>query len=95
MLPTRAEGCCNAIIEALACGLPVISSNLPFNKDVLDNSCSILVDPDNIKEISNALKTLVTDYKLRTDLSYGSLEKSKELTISNRAKSIISFIKKC
>ena len=95
VLPTRAEGCCNAIIEALACGLPVISSNLPFNKDVLDNSCSILVDPDNIKEISNALKTLVTDYKLRTDLSYGSLEKSKELTISNRAKSIISFIKKC
>ena len=73
----------------------LISSNLPFNKDVLDNSCSILVDPDNIKEISNALKTLVTDYKLRTDLSYGSLEKSKELTISNRAKSIISFIEKC
>src|SRR5699024_7768166 len=41
VLPTLNEGCCNAIIEAMACGLPIVSSNRPFNDDILDESCSI------------------------------------------------------
>ena len=35
-LPTLSEGSCNAIVEAMACGCPIISSNLPFNDDALD-----------------------------------------------------------
>jgi glycosyltransferase involved in cell wall biosynthesis len=44
VLPTQAEGCSNAIVEALACGLPVISSDMECNYDILDDSCSILID---------------------------------------------------
>ena len=55
ILPTRAEGCCNAIIEAMACGLPVISSNLPFNWDVLNNDNSIMISPNNIDEIAASI----------------------------------------
>lgn len=29
LLPTLAEGSCNAILEALACGLPIVSSDIP------------------------------------------------------------------
>lgn len=35
VLPTLKEGCSNAIVEALACGLPVVSSNRSFNDDAL------------------------------------------------------------
>lgn len=93
VLPTLAEGCCNAVIEAMACGLPVISSNLPFNWDVLDETNSIMIDPNNIDEISEAIVKLRDDKKLQEKLSVGALKKVASLTIDNRAKGIIDFMK--
>lgn len=92
-LPTRAEGCCNAVIEALACGLPVISSNLPFNWDVLDDRNSILVDPDNIDEIGYAISQLYDNVSLRKKLSNAAELKGQQLDLKNRASSILSFVK--
>lgn len=69
VLPTRAEGCCNAIVEALACGLPVISSNLPFNNDILDDTNSIRIDPDSIHQISEAIQSIKDSPELRSRLS--------------------------
>lgn len=93
-LPTRAEGCCNAVIEALACGLPVISSNLPFNWDVLDESNSIMVDPDNVEEIAEAIKRIKNDISLRKSLSDGALEKSDSLSLNKRASEILKYIER-
>ena len=91
-LPTRAEGCCNAIIEALACGLPIVSSNLPFNWDVLNVNNSILVNPDSLEELSNAIGLLFNDMDLRKRLSLGAQEMSEKLSIRQRSKSIMHFI---
>ncbi len=91
-LPTRAEGCCNAVIEALACGLPVVSSNLPFNWDVLDDSNSIMVDPNNTEEIAHSIDTLFNNQDLCERLSEGSMKKAKQLGIEHRAGAILKFI---
>lgn len=93
VLPTQNEGCCNAIIEAMACGLPIISSNLPFNWDVLDASNSIMINPDDIEQIKNAIIQLKNDVDLRMDLSSGALRKAGSLTLDQRAEKIVSFIK--
>lgn len=93
VLPTLKEGCCNAIVEAMACGLPIISSDLPFNKDVCDNSNSILVDPNNIEDIKDAIIKLRDNKELRNKLSEGSLKKASALSIDKRASAIIKFIK--
>lgn len=92
VLPTLAEGCCNAIVEAMSCGLPIVSSNLPFNWDVLDSTNSIMVDPNNIDEIKEAIQRLYENTNLRTSLASGSLAKAQELTIDKRAQDILSFI---
>lgn len=92
VLPTLAEGCCNAIIEAMACGLPVISSDRPFNDDILDEMCSLRVDPTNIDEIAEAINTLLNNKDLRQRLAYGALEKAKQLSIEKRAERIIKFM---
>lgn len=92
VLPTLREGCCNAVVEAMSCGLPVISSNLPFNWDVLDESNSVLVDPLNTDELANAISLLRDDKKLRNILAEGSIKMSSSLTIDKRAARIIEFI---
>lgn len=92
VLPTLREGCCNAIVEAMSCGLPVISSNLPFNLDVLDNTNSILIDPNDIEAIAEAIKKLRDDKNLRKRMSEASLKKAENLNIYQRAKDIISFV---
>lgn len=94
VLPTLNEGCCNAIIEAIACGLPIISSDRPFNWDVLDNSNSILIDPENSDQIAKAIVMLRDNEELRDKLAEGSMVTAKDLTIDKRAQKIIEFIKK-
>ena len=97
VLPTLAEGCCNAIVEAMACGLPIISSNLPFNDDILDESCSIRIDPNSIEDLTDAIELMKNNAELREKLSEGALSKAKGLTIDQRAKAILRFIeeKRC
>ena len=52
VLPTQREGSCNAIAEAIACGLPVVSSKIPEVMDQCHPSFSILVDPLDVKALS-------------------------------------------
>ena len=92
VLPTLNEGCCNAIVEALACGLPVISSNLPFNYDVLNETNSIMIDPNNVEEIAEAIRELKNNKEKRQQLSEGALRMGQELTIDRRAQRILDFM---
>lgn len=91
-LPTLEEGCSNAIVEALAMGLPIISSDRDFNTDIIDDTCAILIDPLDIAALSRAILELKTNSQIRENLAIGSLERSKSLTLSQRARNIIDFI---
>lgn len=91
VLPTLNEGCCNAIVEALACGLPIVSSDLPFNYDILDETNALLVDPADVKALTDSICKLRDDPALRQKLSQGSLARAKTLTLQQRAKNIQQF----
>lgn len=92
VLPTLNEGCCNAIVEALACGLPVVSSDRPFNYDVLNETNSIMVDPMSVEEIASAIKELKDNPDRRSRLAEGALKTAEELTIDRRTQKIIDFM---
>ena len=92
VLPTLMEGCCNAIVEAIACGLPVISSDLPFNDDILDDSYSIRVDPNNIDELTRAIRTLAQDEELRARMGVEAQKRAKTLTLESRTIQILNFM---
>ena len=90
--PTYHEGCCTAIVEAIACGCPVISSDRPFNYEICDHTNSILIEPDDIGAMKRSILKLKNDEKLRHQLSRGSLRRAKELSLDEKAKKILDFV---
>ena len=92
VMPTQKEGCCNAIVEALAMGLPVISSDGAFNDDILDEKNSIRIDPNDVDAIAAAIKKIKEDSTLRNNMVEYTLSRHTEYSIEGRAKRIIDFI---
>lgn len=92
VLPTECEGCCNAIIEAMACGCPIISSNRDFNKGILDSRNSILIDPEDVSQIAAAIETLCNDPIICESLSEGSLKSAQNLVLDERVKGICRYM---
>lgn len=91
-LPTLSEGSCNAVIEAMACGLPVISSDRDFNDDVLTHENAIRIDPNSVDEIRDSIKALYENEALRDKLSQASLMTANGLVLTKRATKILDFI---
>jgi glycosyltransferase involved in cell wall biosynthesis len=59
------EGCPNAVMEAMACGLPVILSDIPAHREILDfdKRAGLLFPTKDIDSLSNAFsKCLDSDY---------------------------------
>lgn len=61
------EGFGLPILEAMACGTPVITSNVSSMPEIAGNN-AFLVDPDDIKEMNLKLKILMEDKQIREDM---------------------------
>jgi len=92
VLPTLHEGSSNVIAEAMASGLPIVSSDIAEIREQCDESNSILVDPLNSLEIAEAVTRILTNQDLENLMSIRSLEKAKKFDLSNRVKEIVNFI---
>lgn len=59
---TDREGLGIALIEAMAAGVPVIASDVPACREVLDGgACGLLVPPGNSAALADAIRTLSSD----------------------------------
>jgi len=59
ILTSRSEGVPLVVLEALACGRPVVASNVGAIPEVLDSSCGMLIDRPNPAEFAQAINTLI------------------------------------
>jgi glycosyltransferase involved in cell wall biosynthesis len=69
-LGSREEGLPIAVMEALACGIPIVATRVCMLPTQLqDLPCAILVEPRNPDQLASALSKVVTDGALRRSMS--------------------------
>ena len=72
VLPSLSEGISNALLEALAHGVPAIATDIPGNRDLIeDGRTGILVPSGDAPALSGALLRLAVDRALRQALGRG------------------------
>jgi glycosyltransferase involved in cell wall biosynthesis len=68
-LPSYREGVPNALLEAAACGLAIVTTDVPGCRDVVTNGVNgWLVPVKNADALANALETLITNSELRSKM---------------------------
>jgi glycosyltransferase involved in cell wall biosynthesis len=77
--PSIYEGFGIPVLEALACGIPTITSNTSALPEVAGEA-ALLVDPTSVSEISNAMEQLLMDTGLRAKLHKESLRQAAQFT---------------
>ena len=79
VLPSDAEGFGLVLIEAMAAGVPVIGTNVPGIRDVIENGVSgLLCEPRNPRALADAIAKISGDAILREKLVAGGIERVRQ-----------------
>ena len=79
LFPSQWEGFGLPILEAMACGTPVITSNLSSMPEVAGDA-AILIDPMNGDAMTSAIERVITDALLRQQLRDRGLKRASEFS---------------
>lgn len=79
VLPSLDEGFGLTVLEAMACGTPVIISKAGALPEVAGEA-AIRVDPHSINELTAAIKSLLSNKDLRSELRKKGLDRARQFT---------------
>ncbi len=95
VLPSRQEGMPNALLEAMACGLPGVATRIGGVVDVIqDGKNGVLVPPYSPESLANAIKNLLANESLARQYSVNGLHTIHEyFSLDSIVKKYISLYK--
>ena len=86
ILPSHREGFPKALLEAAACGLPLLGSDVPGVREiVVDGVNGLLFAKGDCHDIARKIEKMLIDQKLRQSAGKASREVIKSKGLSNRA----------
>ena len=78
--PNHIDSQPNKMFEYMSSGIPVIGSNFPLWKTIIDgNNCGLTVDPKNQQEICNSIEDLLSKDKLAEEMGLNGKKAVKEI----------------
>lgn len=93
-LPSLAEGLSIAVLEAAACGLPLVVSDRPFNRTFLDDKHALFVDPLSPDSIAGGIKLLMTSSTRRDKMTTACRLMAENHSLARRVTRLFEIISK-
>jgi len=89
------EGWGLTVIEANACGVPVIASDVPGLRDsVVDGKTGLLYDFGNVEQLAKKILSVILDSDLRQKLSRGAIEWSQTFQWDKSADKMLEVLER-
>ena len=86
------EGFGYPVLEAMACGTPVITSRFTSLGEICKNESALLVDPADMREIAGAMKRMIQETELRASLVDHGYEQVKKFSWEKAGKDMVECI---
>jgi glycosyltransferase involved in cell wall biosynthesis len=88
VLPSYYEGFGYPVVEAMACGRPVIAANTTSLPEVVGNA-GLLFEPDDVDGLANGLHTLLTDVAEAERIGKAGLERANSFASDQLVNAVI------
>ena len=93
VFPSRYEACTLVLLEAMASGLPIITAKTAGGAELVDTESGyVLDDPEDVKGISQAMRTLAKDSEKRQMMAHQARSTAETLTWEHMAKQYMTLI---
>ncbi|SRX75625.1 glycosyltransferase family 4 protein [Aequorivita antarctica] len=93
-LPMLDSTACNSLLEAMACGLPIITNDVGGNETYLEETSSILFEIGNIESFINEIVSLLRDQPRLNELGKLSSKRSVDMDWKMISQKINQFYQK-
>ncbi len=94
LFPSLEEGFGLPVVEAMACGCPVITSNVSCLPETAGGA-GLMVDPMDAADIAEKVNDLMSDPKLRDSLITAGFARAKEFVPKRTARELIEVYENC
>ncbi len=92
--PSLYEGFGLPVLEAMACGAPVITSNISSLPEVVGDA-ALKIDPNRIDGLAEAIASVLTDESLRGELRRNGLQRANNYSWEETARQTVEVYKRC
>jgi glycosyltransferase involved in cell wall biosynthesis len=91
VMPSLYEGFGFPVLEAMACGTPVVASNVSSLPEVAGDA-ALFIDPHDTDALAKALARILTDEDLRAELRQRGLERARHFTWQRAAQQTLTIL---
>jgi len=91
IFPSLYEGFALPVVEAMACGTPVVTSNVSAMPEIAGDA-TLLVDPSSVQQIVDAIQQIMSDTSLREQLRERGIARASQFSWARTAAGVQALL---